>query len=373
MKAVVKSAAAGGREGTEIRECPVPKPGPDEILIRVAAAAICGTDKHIYHWDPSIHAKVQPPRVYGHEFCGFVEEIGERAHREGLKVGDYVSAEMHVICGECPQCRSGNGHICIRTKIYGLDEDGSYAEFVKIPASNVIKLGAFVPLRVGAFLDALGNAVHCTQVIDMAGKSVAITGFGPIGAMAAAIAEHSGASTVVVTDVSDHALETARRWAAGRNFSNLHAFNVRTSKAEDVRGAIQQLTDGVGVDVVLEMSGSPAAVNFGLDIVRMGGFLSLLGLPAGHSLTIDDYTKNVIFKGVTMQGIIGRQMYSTWQRMLALLKSGLDVEWVVQSTHDSLDEFYEGMGRFERHEALKVVFFPEGEAKASERLERAFA
>jgi threonine 3-dehydrogenase len=372
MLAVVKSAPLDGPEGTAIRDCPVPKPGPGEVLIRVAAAAICGTDKHIYHWDPSIHDSVKPPRVYGHEFCGFVEELGpgaERAWEGTLSVGDYVSAEMHVICGECPQCRSGNGHICIRTRIYGLHEDGAFAEFVKVPASNVIKLPRSVPPRVGAFLDALGNAVHTTQVVDLAGKSVAITGFGPIGAMAASIAEHSGASVVVVTDVSDHALETARRWAAGRSYGNLHAFNVRTSNPADVKKAIESITDGVGVDVVFEMSGSSAAINFGLDIVRMGGTLSLLGLPAGHSVTIDDYTRNVIFKGVTMHGIIGRRMYSTWQRMLALLRSGLDVDWIVQATYDSLEGFHEGIAKFDRHEALKVVFFPEGEAQALARLQ----
>ncbi|HEY3054310.1 MAG TPA: alcohol dehydrogenase catalytic domain-containing protein [Thermoanaerobaculia bacterium] len=337
-------------------------------MIRVAAAAICGTDKHIYHWDPSIRDKVKPPRIYGHEFCGFIEAFGERAHREGFAVGDYVSAEMHVICGECPQCRSGNGHICIRTKIYGLDEDGAFAEFVTVPATNVIKLGPYVPLRVGAFLDALGNAVHTTQVCDLAGKSVAITGFGPIGAMAAAIAEHSGAAVVIVTDVSDQALETARRWAAGRNFGNLHAFNVRSTDPREVKKAIEAITDGAGVDFVAEMSGSSAAINFALDIVRMGGFLSLLGLPSGHSVTIEDYTRNIIFKGVTMQGIIGRKMYATWQRMLSLLRSGLDVEWVVQATFDSLQEFHEGMRRFDRHEALKVVFFPEGEERARQRM-----
>ena len=368
MKAVVKSAPVDGPDGTAVRDCPVPKPAADEILIRVAAAAICGTDKHIYHWDPSIRDKVKPPRVYGHEFCGFIEKFGERAHRAGFKEGDYVSAEMHVVDNECPQCRSGQGHICINTKIYGLDEDGAFAEFVTVPASNVIKLGPYVPLRVGAFLDALGNAVHTTQVCDLAGKSVAITGFGPIGAMAAAIAEHSGASTVIVTDVSDQALETARRWAAMRDFRNLHAFNTRSTDAKAVKGAIDAITDGVGVDIVLEMSGAAQAINFALDIVRMGGFLSLLGLPRGHSVTIDDYTRNVIFKGVTMKGIIGRQMYGTWQRMLALLKSGLDVEWVVQATFESLDQFHEGMGKFDRHEALKVVFFPEGEAKANARM-----
>ena len=373
MQAVVKSAPLDGAAGTEVRDCPIPQPGPDEVLIRVAAAAICGTDKHIYHWDPSIQDSVTPPRIYGHEFCGFVEALGERAQRghEGeLAPGDYVSAEMHVVCGECAQCRSGNGHICTRTRIYGLHENGAFAEFVVVPSANVIKLGPFVPLRVGAFLDALGNAVHATQIVDLAGKSVAITGFGPIGAMAAAIAEHSGASMVVVTDVSDDALETARRWAASHNFKNLHAFNVRTSDPADVKRLVQDVTNGIGVDVVLEMSGSPAAINFGLDIVRMGGILSLLGLPAGHSVTIDDYTRNVIFKGVTMHGIIGRRMYATWQRMLSLLRSGLDVEWVVQATFDSLKDFHEGMGRFDRHEALKVVFFPEGEKNAQARLAR---
>ena len=368
MLAVVKTNTDDGPSGTEVRDCPDPTPAPDEILIRVAAAAICGTDKHIYHWDPSIRDSVKPPRIYGHEFCGFVEQIGERAHREGIAVGDYVSAEMHVVCGECPQCRSGNGHICIRTKIYGLHEDGAFAELVKVPASNVIKLGPYVPLRVGAFLDALGNAVHTTQICDLAGKTVLITGFGPIGAMAAAIAEHSGAATVIVTDVNNHALESARRWAASRDLVNFHAFNI--SDPRDAKVAIEAITDGVGVDMVCEMSGASAAVNFALDVVRRGGMLSLLGLPKGHSLTIDDYTRNVIFKGVTLQGIIGRRMYGTWQRMLSLLRSGLDVEWVVQATFDSLREFHEGMSRFDRKEALKVVFFPEGEKAAEARLGR---
>ncbi|HEX7678739.1 MAG TPA: zinc-binding dehydrogenase, partial [Thermoanaerobaculia bacterium] len=154
------------------------------------------------------------------------------------------------------------------------------------------------------------------------------------------------------------------------NFANLHAFNVRTTSAKEVKTAVDAVTDGEGVDVVLEMSGAPSAINLALDIVRMGGLLSLLGLPAGHSVTINDYTRNVIFKGVTMQGIIGRRMYGTWQRMLALLKSGLDVEWIVQAAFDSLDDFHEGVARFDRHEALKVVFFPEGEVAANARMKR---
>ena len=369
MKAIVKTAPADGPQGTELRECPRPIAGPGEVVVRVAATAICGTDKHIYHWDPSIQDKVHPPRIYGHEFCGFLEDIGPHSGRSDLQPGDYVAAEMHVVCGECMQCRTGNGHICQKTKIYGLHEDGCFAEFVKVPASNIIRLDPrWVPLEVGAFLDALGNAVHTTQVVDLAGKAVAITGFGPIGAMAAAIAEHSGASLVVVTDISDHALETARRWAAGKNFSNLHAFNVRNTDGAEIRKTIAGLTEGGGVDVVLEMSGAASAVNLGLDILRPGGTMSILGLPAGRSMNIEDYTRNVVFKGVTIHGIIGRRMYDTWNRMLALLRAGLDVRWVVQAEYDSLEHFADGIARFDRHEALKVVFYPGGKDKARERL-----
>jgi threonine 3-dehydrogenase len=274
-----------------------------------------------------------------------------------------------VVCGQCSQCRSGNGHICAHTKIYGLHQDGSFAEFVKVPVTNVIKLHPSIPLHVGAFLDALGNAVHTTQMVDLAGKSVAIAGFGPIGAMAAAIAEHTGASAIIVTDVSDHSLESARRWASRRGYPNLHEFNVRKAREADIKAAVSEITDG-GVDVVLEMSGAPGAINFGLDIVRNGGFLSLLGLPAGHSVNIEDYTRNVIFKGVTLQGIIGRRMYGTWQRMLGLLRSGLDVEWIVQARYDSLGDFHAGMEKFIRNEALKVVFFPEGEEAANARIRK---
>jgi len=367
MQAVVKTAPADGVAGTEVRDCPLPKAGPEDVLIRVAAAGVCGTDKHIYHWDPSIRDRVVPPRIYGHEFCGFVEEIGDRARRSDLAVGDYVSAEMHIVCGHCPQCRSGNGHVCPNTIVYGLEADGCFAEFVRVPATNVIKLDASVPLRVGAFLDALGNAVHTTQVCDLAGKTVAITGFGAIGAMAASVAEQSGASTVIVSDVNDHALEVARRWAAARSLRNFHAFNTR-SDAAAAKKSIAEITDGVGVDLVCEMSGAASGINFGLDIVRYGGDISLLGLPAGHSITIDDYTRNVIVKGVTLHGIIGRRMYSTWQRMLALLAGGLDVGWIVQATYDTLGDFHGGMAKLDRHEALKIVFFPEGEAAAQKRL-----
>lgn len=367
MKAVVKIDERDGVEGTEVLERETPRPGRGEILVRVGAAAICGTDKHIYHWHRSIQKSVRPPRIYGHEFCGFVEEIGEGVERTDLQEGDYVSVEMHVICGVCHQCRSGNGHICVNTRILGLHEDGAFAEFVKVPATNVIPLNsAVIPPHVGAFLDALGNAVHTTQVTELAGASVLISGFGPIGAMAAAIAEHTGASRIIVTDISEHALQTARAWAEAKRYTNLTTFNVAEKSSDEVAGGIRELTGG-GVDVVLEMSGAPQAINLSLDAVRMGGFLSLLGLPSGSSVTLERYTEHVIFKGITMKGIIGRRMYDTWQRMLALLEGGLDVSWIVQAKLDGLDQFHEGMRRFDRQEALKVVIFPEGEERARER------
>lgn len=360
MRAVVKTEPVGGPEGTSIIDKAVPACSPEDVLVRVAATALCGTDKHIYRWDPSIRNEVAIPTTYGHEFCGFVEALGENAGRDDLKPGDYVTAEMHLTCGRCRACRAGKSHVCAQTKVLGLHGDGSFAEYVKVPASNVIRLDADrVPLKVGAFLDALGNAVHATQVVDLAGRSVAITGFGPLGAMCAAIAEHCGAGTVIVTDVSDHSLETARRWAASRSFANLHAFNTSVD-SESVRQAVVDLTRGDGVDVVLEMSGAPSAVNFALDIVSMGGFMSLLGLPSGQTLLIEDYAKNVILKGITIQGIVGRRMYDTWQRMLGLLEGGLDVEWIVQCELDTLEEFHAGMDLFERQEALKVVYYPSG-------------
>lgn len=367
MRAVVKIDERDGLEGTDVREVETPRPRQGEILVRVGAAAICGTDKHIYHWHRSIQHSVRPPRVYGHEFCGFVEEIGPGVERADLKIGDYVSAEMHVVCGVCHQCRSGNGHICVNTRILGLHEDGAFAEFVRVPATNVIPLDSkVIPPHVGAFLDALGNAVHTTQVTDLAGASVLVSGFGPIGAMATAIAEQTGASRIIVSDISDHALGTARAWADRKGYRNLTTFNVRERDAREIASDMRDLTGG-GVDVVLEMSGAPSAINLALDAVRMGGFLSMLGLPSGSSVTLERYTEDVIFKGVTIKGIIGRRMYDTWQRMLSLLEGGLDVDWVVQAKIDSLDDFHEGMGRFDRQEALKVVMFPGGEADARRR------
>lgn len=360
MRAVVKTGPAPGPAHTEVRDVPIPVPGPGEVRIQVLATAVCGTDKHIYGWDPSIQGAVKPPRIYGHEFCGLVDAFGPKTEQSGLREGQYVSCEMHVVCGHCRPCRTGAGHVCERTHILGLHGDGCFAQYVVVPASNVVPLDPKVaPPKIGAFLDALGNAVHTTQVTDLSGRSVAILGYGPIGAMCASIAEVSGASHLFLTDVTPQAVKNAEGWARRRKLTNVTVFDLSKVAPDDVVHHVQTACDG-GVDVVLEIAGAEASVNLGLRLVRYGGFLSLLGLPRGKDITLHDYTKNLIFKGVTLQGIIGRRMYSTWYKMLDLLRAGLDVEYLVSREYDSLEPFHEAMALLESRRAMKIVFYPNG-------------
>ena len=360
MRAVVKVDTRPGPEGTAVREMPLPVPGAGEVRLRVQAAAICGSDRHIWHWDPSVRHLVRPPRIYGHEFCGEVEELGPDAGRGDLSPGDYVSAEMHVICGACRQCRAGQGHICKNTRILGFHDDGSFAEFLVVPARNVIRLDpSIVPLKVGAFLDALGNAVHTVQDHDLAGARVAVLGYGPIGAMAAAIADHQGAERIYVLDVSPRAIEQAEAWRARKGSASVTVLETGGRHTAQVDERILDETEG-GVDLVLEMSGAESAINQGLRIARMGGTLSMLGIPGREAITIEGFARDFIFKGLTLQAIIGRRMFSTWERMLELLADGLDVAPLVSHEYASLDEFEEGMLAFDAHEALKVVFYPHG-------------
>lgn len=363
MQAVVKVNAEDGPGGTEVREEPRPDPGIGQVRFKVRAAAICGSDRHIYHWDASIRALIETPRIYGHEFCGEIEAIGRDPGRDDLAEGRYASAEMHVMCGVCRACRTGRAHVCERTEIIGFHRDGSFAEYVIVPAGNVVPLEReVVPLKVGAFLDALGNAVHTVQDYDLTGAAVAVVGYGPIGAMAAAIAHHEHAGRIYVLDVSDRALRQAETWRALKGAGNVTVLKTGGDDATRTTERILDETDG-GVDLVLEMSGASSAINQGLRIARMGGAMSLLGIPSMEAVTIENFSRDLIFKGLSLHAIIGRRIFSTWERMLELLASGLDVAPLVSHEYDGLERFIEGMEAFDSHEALKVVFYPHGDGR----------
>jgi threonine 3-dehydrogenase len=349
-----------GPAGTEVREVAVPEPGEGEVRLKVRATAICGSDRHIYHWDPTVREMVVPPRIYGHEFCGEIDAVGAAAGRADLREGDYASAEMHITCGACRQCLAGDGHVCRHTRIIGFHSDGSFADYVIVPARNVVRLDReVVPLSVGAFLDALGNAVHTVQDHDLAGLSVAVMGYGPIGAMAAAIAHHEGAERIYVVDVSPQAIRQAERWRAAVGADNVTVLRTGRNESVAVDERIRDETGG-GVDLVLEMSGAEAAINQALRVARMGGAVSLLGIPTNEKVTIERFAGDLIFKGLRLQAIIGRRIFSTWDRMLELLADGLDLRSLVSREYDGLDAFIEGMEAFDAHEALKVVFYPHG-------------
>src|SRR5271157_5620830 len=293
MKALRKTHAG---KGLQIENAQMPAIGPTDVLVRVRAASICGTDLHIYGWDRWSQGRIKPPVTLGHEFCGVVEKIGEEV--SAVKVGDFVSAEMHVNCGYCQQCRLGEAHICQNLKIIGIDLDGAFAEFVKIPATNIWKLDAAIPEHYGAILDPLGNAVHTVLAGPIAGQTVLVTGCGPIGLMAIAVAKACGSSTVFATETN------AERRAMA---TKMGADVVLNPSAEDAVAKILRETRGTGVDALLEMSGNPVAIRQGFQALRVGGRASLLGIPAeGVAL---DLINDVILKGATIQGIYGLHMY----------------------------------------------------------------
>jgi threonyl-tRNA synthetase len=352
-------------EAKLLNDVPIPQPGPGQVRIRVLAAGICGTDKHLCAGDATVVEKARPPRTLGHEFCGEIDAFGPGTEDSGYALDDYVTAEMHVVCGRCVPCQTGNAHACERTVICGLHQDGSFADYVVVPASNLIKLDrAAVPLKVGAFLDALGNAMHCAQATSVSGRDIAIVGYGPIGAMAAAVVEFMGAAQVFITEVHPYNLEHARRFAAGINAKHprgLERIVVLDTGSNDKRKAamteIRSRTNGKGVDAALEISGHPDAINDALEMTRWGGDLVELGIGKEKALTLHDWNGEVVFKGKNIKGIIGRRMYDTWFQMLGLLRAGLDVSHLV-TDEVSLDEFPAAMAKFRRNDAMKVVLYP---------------
>jgi threonine 3-dehydrogenase len=344
MIAVVKPNPA---PGAEIRQVKIPTVGRTDVLVKVKVASICGTDLHIYEWDRWAQRRIHPPLIPGHEFCGEVVACGDEV--TSVKQGDFVSAEMHVACGKCLQCRTGEAHICQNVKIIGVDADGAFAEFVVIPESNIWKLDPSIPLEYASILDPLGNAVHSVLAGEIAARTVAITGCGPIGLFAIAVARAVGASQVFAIETNPH-----RRNIAAKMKADL----VLDPATQDVQTEILERTGGLGADIVLEMAGQPQAIRTAFDIVRRGGRISLLGLTS-KPISLN-FSEDIIFKGITVQGINGRRMYQTWYQMTALLKTGkLDLHPAI-TDRIAMKDFSGAMERLKTGEASKILVYPNG-------------
>ena len=333
--------------GLQLDTVAVPAIGPTDVLVRVKAASICGTDLHIYGWDRWSQGRIKPPLTLGHEFCGTVERVGDEVR--AVKPGDFVSAEMHVNCGHCRQCRLGQAHICQNLRIIGIDQDGAFAEFVKIPASNIWKLDPEIPEHYGAILDPLGNAVHTVLAGPIAGQTVLVTGCGPIGLMSIAVAKACGSSRVLATETNQ----------ARRAMAEIMGADVVINPAEE--DAVKRIlgeTGGTGVDALLEMSGNPLAIQQGFRALRAGGRASLLGIPPENVPL--DLVNDVIFKGATVQGIYGRRMYETWVQMTALLKAGrLNLEPLF-GQRAPLAKFEGAFAKLQEGLPGKILLYPDG-------------
>lgn len=312
MDALVKLAP---EPGLALKRIKTPRPGINEVLIKIKKTAICGTDVHIYRWDKWSEQNIVPPLTIGHEYVGEIAALGEGV--TGWRIGQRVSGEGHIVCGHCRNCRAGNGHWCKFTKGVGVNRDGAFAQYLCIPASNVIDVGENTPDDIVAFFDAYGNATHTATMFDVTGEDVLITGAGPIGIMAAGICRQNGARRIVVTDVNDYRLALAEKMGASA------AVNLNKQTVED---AMQQLGIHEGFDVGCEMSGNGAALRQLLRLMRNGGKVALLGIVQPD--TVIDWN-DVVFKGLTLQGIYGRKMFETWYKMMAMLESGLDLSPLV--------------------------------------------
>jgi threonine 3-dehydrogenase len=333
--------------GAQIESVDVPAARPGEVLVRVRAASICGTDLHIYHWDAWSASRLRPPLTFGHEFCGVVEAVGEGVTR--FAPGDRVTAEMHVACGHCRPCRAGQPHVCQNVRILGIDLDGCFAEFVRIPAGNLWKLDAGIPEHYAAIMDPLGNAVHSVLAGPIAGCTVGVTGCGPIGLMSIAVAKACGCSTIYATEISQHRAKLAREMGADL---------VLNPKDGDAASRVLAETAGAGVDVLLEMSGNPAGIRDGFRMLRPGGRASLLGIPS-EPVTLD-LLNDVIFKGATVHGIYGRRMFETWLQMSALLRDRrLNLEPLFKERL-RLGEYAQAFRLLEQGAAGKVILLPNG-------------
>ncbi len=337
MRALVK---AKPEPGLWMEDIPVPEIGPNDVLIKVMKTSICGTDLHIAAWDEWAQATIPTPMTVGHEYVGTVHEIGSEV--EGLEIGQRVSGEGHIVCGRCRNCQAGRRHLCINTVGVGVNRPGAFAEYVAIPGSNVQPVPDNVSDDIASILDPLGNAVHTALHFDLVGEDVLITGAGPIGMMATAIARHVGARYIVVTDVNDYRLELAETMGADREL------NVTR---DSVASVIPDLGMKEGFDVGLEMSGNPAALHDMITTMDNGGKIALLGIPPKQA-PID--WNDIVFKGLTLQGIYGRRMFETWYKMLAMLETGLDVSNVI-THHFPAEDFQDALDIMNSGNSGKVI------------------
>jgi threonine 3-dehydrogenase len=342
MRAVAKTAAA---PGAELIEVPIPPIGPNDILMRVKAASMCGTDLHIWNWDPWAQSRIQVPMVFGHECCGEVVEIGHNV--TNVAPGDFVSLETHITCGECIQCRLGQGHVCANVQILGVDRQGVYAEYVAVPAKVAWKNPPDLPVEVASIQEPFGNAVHTVFACDVPTKRVAVIGCGPIGLWAIGICKAIGAAAIFATDVNAMRLHLAQEMGATA---------ILNSREIDPVQAVRAATNGEGVDVMLEMSGNPRAIAQGFEMLRYGGEAALLGLT---SKPVElDLNNAIVFKGATVHGISGRRIWDTWMRTSRLIESGAVDPTPVITHRFPLDEFATAFTLMTQGEAAKCVLFP---------------
>ena len=337
MKALVKTSP---KQGIWIEDAPEPQCGTNDVKIKITHTAICGTDLHIFNWDEWAKRTLELPMIIGHEFCGVVHEVGPGV--TNYQAGQRVSGEGHITCGYCRNCRAGKRHLCHKTIGVGVNRDGAFAEFLVIPESNVFPIHDDIPSEIAAFFDPFGNAVHSALSYEMVGEDVLITGAGPIGIMAVAICNFVGARNVVITDINDYRLSLAKELGATKI--------INTSK-NSIEEFYTKLNMTNGFDVGLEMSGNPDAFNSMLEHMYHGGEIALLGLlPKSTSINWD----NIIFKGLKVKGIYGREMFETWYKMTQMLKSGLDISKVL--THSfSIDNFEEAFDIIKSGNCGKVV------------------
>ena len=308
MRALVKDSAG---PGITLRDVPRPTCGPSDVLIRVRHAGVCGTDLHIWEWDSWASGRLRLPVVVGHEFAGEIVGFGSEANPSGLlAVGDLVTAEGHLVCGHCLQCRTGSAHLCQHTQVIGVDRDGAFAEYIAMPVSNVMRLDG-IPTEIGAIMDPLGNAVHTVLEAEVPGSTVLVIGCGPIGCFAVGVARAAGASLVMASDYNPRRLDIARCMGAHVVLNPAH---------DDVVARARELTQGDGVDLICEMSGHPLGHAQAFAAARLGGRVNLLGTPSRP--TEVHFDRDVIFKGLTLYGVSGRKMYGTWDQMRRLLRTG---------------------------------------------------